>query len=154
MKKVLFKILISTVIILLIILLITTLVFLHSEKPKNPFKNLNDSNVKNVYIDLGVYGTFAVTESEKTEFLSLLHDVVIYEANLKANKDPNDAENFFIGGMPQEFTVELTSGYKFTVDPKNPYFIINDIWFKTEYAACDALSNYHSELQSRYHPVG
>ncbi len=78
-----------------------------------------------------------MSESEKESFLTALQEIVIYQ------KDNSYKE--YVGVPWSMFRIDKVNGETLYVSAVNPFFIINEEGYRTEYRACDNVSFLYSE---------
>lgn len=107
---------------------------------KRPYKDLKTSDIVSATVLLGPPDK-TVEIVEIKEFVALLKDVVIYNA---------DDSYTDYAGQTVTFTLEMADGTTEKITVFNPFIIINGTGYKTKYEPCERLAHYANELLSRY----
>ncbi|WP_461878330.1 hypothetical protein [Fusicatenibacter sp.] len=107
---------------------------------KRPYKDLKTSDIVSATVLLGPPDK-TVEIVEIKEFVALLKDVVIYNA---------DDSYMDYAGQTVTFTLEMADGTTEKITVCNPFIIINGTGYKTKYEPCERLAYYANELLSRY----
>ena len=82
--------------------------------------------------------TFELTDSEIEEVVEILHTIIIY------NED-NSYRNY--AGQGVIITITKTDGTQMKTTAFNPFFIIDDVGYKTKYEPCEKLNSWANELK-------
>lgn len=110
----------------------------YDKSAKHPFTSRELSKVERVSVIFGAYEPYYLSEEEEEQFLELLEDVVIYE------RDNTYREYTGVGFT--SFGIEKTNGKTIYIQASNPFFIINDVGYRTKYEPCDEISRFGYEI--------
>lgn len=131
MKKKILIIAIACVLLLGTIMIIST-----GTGGKKPFKDLNPSEIVSATVRL-VPPDKTIQITEMQELTDYLNDVIIY------NKDNSYTESC---GQGVIFTLIMEDGTHTEVMAYNPFLVIDDVGYKTQYEPCQALNAYANRL--------
>lgn len=118
--------------IALIILIIAFFIINHYKLDEKPFENLGVGEVKEITLNVTPSGkSMVITETNTIKkFTDILNNIEIYE------KD--DSWKKYFGGF-NEITVSMVNGENIKIVEFNPFLIINDVGYKTNYDVCEKL---------------
>jgi hypothetical protein len=104
-----------------------------------PFRDLSVLEISGISVKLSPPDvTFELTDSEIEEVVEILHTIIIY------NED-NSYRNY--AGQGVIITITKTDGTQMKTTAFNPFFIIDDVGYKTKYEPCEKLNSWANELK-------
>ena len=105
-----------------------------------PFQDLTPADVQSAELELFPPNlTFTLTRAEIEELVPLLNELVVYR------KDGSWRE---YEGQLCRFTLTLSDGGQAAVQAYNPFLIVDDVGWRTEYRPCEALNHFANTLRN------
>ena len=121
-----------------ILLLAAVVLLLLTRRGLRPFRDLEAADLIAVSVELLPPDvTVTLDAAEQEELAGLLREVVIYQ------RDDSITE---YAGQSVIFTLELADGSTRTVVAFNPFLVLDDVSYRTEYAPCEALNGFANSL--------
>ena len=121
-----------------ILLLAAVVLLLLARRGQRPFRALEAADLIAVSVELLPPDvTVTLDAAEREELAGLLREVVIYQRD--------DAITEY-AGQSVIFTLELADGSTRTVVAFNPFLVLDDVSYRTEYAPCEALNAFANSL--------
>ncbi len=102
-----------------------------------PFIDLTNDDVVGIKIFVAsLKSEISLSEDEILEMVDLLNKVVIYEEVVEET----------IAGQMIQIKINKVDDTSIIVKCANPYFIIDDVWYKAEYEPCEEINKYVNEI--------
>ena len=121
-----------------ILLLAAVVLLLLTRRGQRPFRDLEAADLAAVSVELLPPDvTVTLDAAEREELAGLLREVVIYQ------RDDSITE---YAGQSVIFTLALADGNTRTVVAFNPFLVLDDVSYRTEYAPCEALNGFANSL--------
>ncbi len=121
-----------------ILLLAAVVLLLLTRRGLRPFRDLEAADLIAVSVELLPPDvTVTLDAAEREELAGLLREVVIYQRD--------DAITEY-AGQSVIFTLALADGSTRTVVAFNPFLVLDDVSYRTEYAPCEALNAFANSL--------
>ena len=126
------------VIMLLAVIVIAGIFIGKSFLGTKPFRDLSVSEISSISVKLSPPDVvFELTDSEIEELVEILHTVIIY-------REDNSYSDY--AGQGVIVTITKTDGTQRKATAYNPFFIIDEVGYKTKYEPCEKVNSWANEL--------
>ena len=132
----------KTVLILTAVLILAALLAVFAARSligSKPFEDLEASDIQEASVEFLPPGdTITLDRNEIEKLTDILNDVIIYR---------RDGSYRNYNGQSVIFTIIKTDGSQVTVNAFNPFLVINDTGYRTEYEFCGELASFGNSLR-------
>ncbi len=130
----------KTAVILAITAAIVLIVLTARPWGTKPFKDLTESDITSVSLELIPPGkTLDLTSAQTTDLVTRLQSIVIY------NKEPLEP----LAGQAVIFTITNTDGTTVIIEPMGGFMQIDGVRYKTKYEPSENLNRFANELEQK-----